>query len=421
MDEELFLEAQGYFETHPVLLKLAREFCQKYRSLSHFGGSLKLTRLDIAGERDVSAYLRREVRRGDRLTYREFSAAWERTRFGSLSLEEFLLALMPKDFTSKQEERKREKTVRQTIYERLAEICKSGSALAWLEALKSRELRLPQRDFYQREELLVAVARALDNLPQVYERLPFFANRVTGSPHGLDFDREEGRLFLQALAFLKGESVPREADGRTELLYAYHILRDDILNFATVYGLAAYDEAGREIGYWRQAAENLSPLNVPFREIVRAGKIQPLAESPVYIVENSGVFSALLDILQEKGRSIPLLALHGQLKAASWALLDKLAAGGAKFLYGGDFDPEGLSIANRLLQKYSGASLWHMTLAEYDEASQPLSEERLKKLPENLHMALQPLAEAMQRKKKILYQESLIEAMERDLLGAVRV
>ena len=72
MDEELFLEAQGYFEAHPVLLKLAREFCQKYRSLSHFGGSLKLTRLDIAGERDVSAYLRREVRRGDRLTYREF-------------------------------------------------------------------------------------------------------------------------------------------------------------------------------------------------------------------------------------------------------------------------------------------------------------------------------------------------------------
>ena len=125
--------------------------------------------------------------------------------------------------------------------------------------------------------------------------------------------------------------------------------------------------------------------------------------------------------MQEKGRIIPLLALHGQLKAASWALLDKLAAGGAKFLYGGDFDPEGLSIANRLLQKYSGASLWHMTLAEYDEASQSLPEERLKKLPENLHLALQPLAEAMQRKKKILYQESLIEAMERDLLGEAKV
>ena len=163
---------------------------------------------------------------------------------------------------------------------------------------------------------------------------------------GKFIDREAGRIFLQALAYLKGESVPREADERTSLMYEFHLLRDDILNFATIYGLTAYDETGRELAYWRAVAENCSP----------------------------------------------------------------------RFLYGGDCDPEGLGIANKLLYKYPKAHLWHMLAEEYAQAAQPLPEERLKKLPEELHPKLRPLAKAMREKKKILYQESLIEEMENDIL-----
>lgn len=48
-------------------------------------------------------------------------------------------------------------------------------------------------------------------------------------------------------------------------------------------------------------------------------------------------------------------------------------------------------------------------------ASQPLPEERLKKLPEKLHPQLQPVAAAMRENKKVLYQESLLQEMEKDL------
>ena len=417
MQNELAEEARNYFKKHQILLKLAKAFCQKYRSLGHFGGSLALPAMPSLQQADLAAYLRRDAKPGDRLSYKDFAAAWEKTRFASLPLEEFLLELMPDNFSSKQEERQREQSAREKIYAELAANYETGPARKWLEALKSKELRLPQRDLYLRKELLGTIAQALASLPSACERLPFFANRVTGSPHGLDFDREAGRIFLQALAYLKGESVPREADERTSLMYEFHLLRDDILNFATIYGLTAYDETGRELVYWRAAAENCSPLNLPFREIVLAGIIRPLQEnSPVYIVENSGVFSTLLDKLQESRATIPLIALHGQLKAASWALLDKLAASGASFLYGGDCDPEGLGIANKLLYKYPNTHLWHMSAEEYAQAAQPLPEERLKKLPEELHPKLRPLAEAMREKKKILYQESLIEEMENDIL-----
>lgn len=96
--------------------------------------------------------------------------------------------------------------------------------------------------------------------------------------------------------------------------------------------------------------------------------------------------------------------------------MDKLAESGAAFLYSGDCDPEGLGIANRLLQKYQNARLWHMSAEEYGAANQPLPEERLKKLPEKLHPQLQPLAAAMRENKKVLYQESLLQEMEKDLV-----
>ncbi|MBR4695241.1 MAG: TIGR02679 family protein [Selenomonadaceae bacterium] len=417
MSNKLAEEACSYFESHPVLMKLAKAFCRKYRSLGHFGGSLALPAMSSTERTALAAYLRRDVHSGDRLSYRDFAAAWEKTRFGAIPPEEFLLELMPKDFASKREERQREKEARQKIYEKLSAIHQEGYARRWLDALRSEELRLPQRDFYLRKELLGTVAKALASLPATCERLPFFANRVTGSPHGLDFDQEAGRIFLQALAYLRGATAPREADERTRLLYEFHLLRDDILNFATICGLTAYDETGREIAYWREAAENFSPLNIPFREIVRVSAIRPLKETySVYIVENSGVFSTLLDKLQENRAGIPLIALHGQLKAASWALLDKLAASGAKLLYGGDYDPEGLSIANKLLLKYQNADLWHMSAEEYRRASQPLPEERLRKLPEPIHPKLRPLAEVMREKKKVLYQESLIEELEKDIV-----
>ena len=353
MQSKLCAEARSYFKNHPLLMKLAVAFCKKYRSLGHFGGRLTLPPMTAAEQQELSAYLRQQAKPGDWLSYKNFALAWEKTRFASLPLEGFLLDLMPGNFSSKQDERQREKDARQSLYEKLAALHEDGAARQWLEALKAKELHLYQRDFYLREELLSTVARALDMLPATCQRLPIFASQVTGNPHGLDFDQEAGRLFLQALAYLKGETVPREADERTSLLYEFNILRDDILNFATAYGLTAYDGQGQEISYWRSAAETPTPLNLPFREIIRAHRICPLQDSsPVYIVENSGVFSALLDSLQRRGQKTPLLALHGQLKAASWALLDKLAESGAFFLYSGDCDPEGLGIANRLLQKY---------------------------------------------------------------------
>lgn len=106
-----------------------------------------------------------------------------------------------------------------------------------------------------------------------------------------------------------------------ELLYRCHLLRDDVQNFATTYGIVPQGMADT---YFHRATAAFAPLNLPLREIVRTDVFAPAEGSDIYIVENSGVFSSLLDALTAARRSVPLLCLHGQAKFASWALLDRL-------------------------------------------------------------------------------------------------
>lgn len=415
MNEVLAREAQAYFRKHSVLTRLAASYGQKYRSLGHFGGIATLENLTAADRQVLSGFLRRDCRDIRRVSFRAFVLAWEKSRFQELPVEEFLLSLQPANFMTKQAERAKEQQARQAVLSKLQAAYPADAPSRWLTALQERELRLAQKEFYLADDLLAMVAKALTNLPSDFERLPIFANRITGNPHAFDHSEAAGRLLLQALAYLKGESVPADADERTRLFYDFHIIRDDILNFATVYGLRAYRQDGGEITYWRESARTFSPLNIPLREIAWADRIVPVRGHDVYIVENSGVFSALVDALQMERKTVPLLALHGQLKAASWALLDKLSKSGCRFHYAGDLDPEGLAIAQRLLTRYTGAQLWHMSVTEYRQAELTLPAARLKKIPDCPVGPLQELTELMRQEKKVLYQESLLEALVSDL------
>lgn len=413
MNDAILDEAIKYFRKHPVLLKLVRGFGQKYRSLGHFGGVVELSGLTEQEQRDLSVFLRRDTKLNERVSFREVVATWQKTKFDGLELERVIFSLLPEGFVSKREERQKQQANRQAVLERLSQEHTSELAVRWLQALENGHIRLGSKELCNNEELLNIVANGLDNITDDYERLPVFANKVAGNPHAFDFDQPAGRLLLKALSYCSHMTVPMAADERTSLLYKYHIIRDDILNFATVYGLAAYARNGAEIAYWREAARTFSPLNIPLREIVLAHRIVPVEDTArVYIVENSGVFSALLDKLAANQKVVPLVALHGQLKAASWALLDRLNQSGAKLLYAGDMDPEGISIANHILSRYDNAELWHMSVAEYKRAVTSLPDSRLSKMPGEVHPHLVPLVQEMEKCKKVLYQESLLDRLE---------
>lgn len=408
-------EALVYFRGNGAIKTLAFAFCEKYRRLGRFAGNYRVPK---GAGADLSRFFGRPVEDGAAISWRTFAGAWEATRFARVPLPRVLAALAGGELTTRQEEQDDEDRAVTGLLSRLLATHSSGPAATWLRLLqegwkRGGVHRLAHLEDWRDEALLSAVARALASLPASYERLPFFANRLTGDPHALDEGTRLAAVFLQALSWLHPEVEAGGSEGKALLLYEARLLRDDLQNFVTAYGIVP---EGETAPYWRAAAEVFAPFNAPLREIVRAEVFHPIEEGrSVYIVENSGVFSALLDALQEAGRRLPLLCLQGQPKYASWALLDRLEAGGCAFRYAGDYDPEGLLMAQSVLRRYESATPWCYEANLYRPAK-PLGDSQLKKLVGVTHPALQGVKEAIQKGGAAFYQESLFELLKEDML-----
>ena len=125
----------------------------------------------------------------------------------------------------------------------------------------------------------------------------------------------------------------------------------------------------------------------------------------VYIVENPAIFSMLIKEKPEAG----ILCGNGQLRLASHVLLD-LFDKETEFLYAGDFDPEGLLIAQNLKEKYGDRMhLWkyEKELYEMYRSEVEISEKSLKKLDNIYLKELLEIAGLMKKQKKATYQEAL--------------
>jgi uncharacterized protein (TIGR02679 family) len=437
---DLLQEAVAYFRSQPGLKRLLDGLVAKYLSLGRLGGFIELANVSTAERTALEGLFRRRLpEKNLQLAAGEFETALAATRFDALKPVELLAAwhgggqLIPR-----RQQREAAEQARQAVLRQLLTDFPHPRCQLWLQAAldKAPLTRLAQRAEAADSDFGVNMAtalRALANLPEDYQRLPVFALNICGDPHGLDMDRASGKLFLEGLRFLRAatgepteESPVSAVEALNELLYGVKLLRDDLLNFATCYGLAAF-AGDREIAYWRLAATSDAPLNVPLRELIRVTELRPATGLgsdnsekqcyEVFVVENSGVFSALLDSGAVARQ--PLVCLHGQFKLASWALLDRLVASGARLRYSGDFDPEGLQMAQKLLLRYPGrVEAWRMSVADYLKAAPGvnLDQVRLQKLQSIRVPQLQLLAQELANRGLAAYQEGILANLAEDFL-----
>lgn len=450
--KELLAEAVAYFGSRPALGRLLSGFVEKYRSLGRLGGKVILEHVSPEEKTALEDFFRQRLPAGRlSISAQLFQRALAETRFCSLDPVEILWIWNGGWLTSRRQEQEQLARARQETIAKLLAAHQHPFCQAWLKAALAGEpgtRRIIQAVISHEQHSVgqvTVVLRAMSQLPAEYKRLPVFAREVSGDPHGLDIDSETGKLFLEGLRYVSSHGGGQKGDGLAEglstieeitaLLYQFHLLRDDLLNFVTCMGLAAYDEQGKEITYWREATQAGAPLNAPLREIVRAAVFFPAAVKPdkgadffgksftyeVLVMENSGVYSALVDEISSGGHagcSIPLVCLHGQLKLASWALLDRLVQSGAIIRYAGDFDPEGLQIAEKLLLRYPGrVRLWRMSVEDYRQAapSVAIDRARLNKLKSIKSPALADLAQCIHGSGLAAYQEGLWEKLAADV------
>ena len=105
------------------------------------------------------------------------------------------------------------------------------------------------------------------------------------------------------------------------------------------------------------------------------------------------------------------MCMNGQPRMAVLLVLDLLAAAGVKVFYAGDFDPEGLLIAQKISEYYQGEfEFWHMGAEDYESSrsNEVISDRRLKSLRNIRDERLFPVVRLLQECKVAGYQEKLL-------------
>ncbi|MCM3768275.1 TIGR02679 family protein [Neobacillus niacini] len=413
-------EAINYLQSKEGFRALFRLFRAKYESLGRIAGNVKLSNFSHGELEEIALFMGvspHHLARKGTVSLTEFELRLSKTRFSDLSLFELLEGYYGEPIRSKREEKEELASSQKNILELLKMNYQAISI--WFRYL---EKKTPDTLWIWRlilepgfEEDVRLLCDAYTSLPDKVERYPVFSQRVSGNPHSLDLVTVRGKLWIHLLHVMSGGegSPPSQTEAINDLLLSYQLLRDDIANFVTTANLVAYSD-GNLHPVWQAAAKFGSVLNIPLRELLKMNEVRTYTgEKEVFVVENSGVFSALVDAVPKA----PLICTHGQFKLAGLKLMDLLAESGHHLYYSGDFDPEGIGMALRFKERYGEhGHVWRMTVDDY-QISTPIvgMEDRQGKLLSLQNSILGELATAVLQNEKFGYQEGILHLLIQDL------
>lgn len=419
----LLNECVTYFKKYPVFQKLLEGFWEKYRSLGHWGGTVTLKALSREEKADLGGFLAKDFigRQDVRITAAQMENALKSTRFAEVEWPEILEQYFERSLVTKKDGLAAKQKEKEKFFETLLTPYHETCMGKWLKSVLEHRtdgygmiMQHYRENSLQLKEGLRNVLRAENELPNL-ERgenrklLAVFAAEITGNPHAFDDGTFEDKLlqtFLKEKTGFQKKSGMSETEYKKELYYRAGIIKDKVSNDVLVYGIHGWDDSGVS----HEGLEGFCKRQEPVRlTLETTGNLKRVAgkENRVYIVENPAVFSVLLDRYPEKA----FVCGNGQLNLATYILLDKLAES-TKLYYTGDYDPEGLLIAQNLKQRYGEIlTLWNYDVEWYKRycTDRILKETRIKKLEKIVLPELQELKKTMQIEKKAAYQEAMLK------------
>lgn len=190
-------------------------------------------------------------------------------------------------------------------------------------------------------EVLDNVLKALNNLPVFSDDINYlsiFSSSITGNPHYFDLDTHNSNTLLQFIGYLFNIEYQNKRDIKKEIFVKAGIFIDEVSNFVITYNLL-----GNEL--LDSFRKNNTPLIINLANIRKMEKIKS-KNNVVVIVENPSFLSNIID----KDVNYSVIVTSGNSNLVIYKLLDKLK--GTTILFNGDYDPEGLLIAQNFKERY---------------------------------------------------------------------
>lgn len=425
-------ECVRYFKENKGYDRLFKEMLLKWKKYGKTAGVIQIK--DAAEkERQALQRLTGKVYEGVPLKFKmaDFQNALQESRFEGVALEDLLSAYFGEKLITTKSERLAKEERKQRFWEEVLtetnkpiQVCEK--ARQWILEMKEKKafgyqlvMSLFQNDRESAKKAVDQICHALwlietEAVEGVRVRLAVLSSQITGNPHCFDRGRVEGKLLLNALAFIKNRAYPKSAEEILELYYTVGISPDDVSSFTTAYGIHMYtdERVHRAFEAFIEAGE---PYVVTLSNLNRVVKADCTGKQ-VYIVENQMVFSQICENL--RGAEAALICTSGQVKTASLILIDLLCKSGCQLFYSGDLDPEGICIADRIISRHPGQiCAWHMEPEDYERSvsEEEIDKRRLKQLETLNDPGLKSVADKVLRVKKAGYQEKLLKVLEREV------
>ena len=227
-------------------------------------------------------------------------------------------------------------------------------------------------------------------------------------PEEREEDSDDGEVVgIEDAAKVLGKAVAFRTEEKAELLYRAGLVRDELSNNTLVYGIIGIGRDGKRHEGISGFLKRKEPLQLTLLTMRKLTQVHPQKEKRVYIVENPAVFAKIMKAWPEAA----VLCGNGQIRLATLILLD-LFDKETTFLYAGDYDPEGLQIAQRLKERYGERlQLWKYRREFYEkyQSDVRIPEKSLQKLRHIYLQELQDIRQAMLQQKKAAYQEAMLE------------
>lgn len=436
MNDEKLKLCLAYFREKTVYQKLFLKMQDKYGSLGHIGGSVTMIGLDMEEKEQLGGFLQKNYRGNKTITVSAatFQQAIDDSRFAGLLLEDILTAYFGSPLVGKREQARQEEEEQNRFFEALCRKWEqSGSygklpdhAVSWLRQIldgRQEGYRIVMQQYREDREQLAVMLRHLfkasERLPEMrgaVEQLPVFAAEVTGNPHWFDEKTVNGRLLILYLIWkyrLVHDAGMSGAEWRSSVLFRAGILKDALSNMTLAYGVLGEDKNGIH-GGMEGFCQRQEPLYLTLKTLGNLTDVWPAnGIRDIYVVENPAVFSVMI----QEQKDLCAVCSNGQPRLATLVLLDFLSRHG-QLWYAGDFDPEGLEIAQRLKQRYQNRlTLWGYKKEYYDcyRIKEKLPKERLKKLGKIEEKGLREIRDSILEAGCAAYQERMMEVYLADL------
>lgn len=276
------------------------------------------------------------------------------------SFEELLVKVVGKELKTNKEVKDEEKEQEEKFYDDILKASDDGVGKQWfIEILDKkkygyniivRKYKSEIRNLKELKRKIILIINSLNKLPYLnneYENIAVFSAVNTKDSHFFDSDKFTGRLFIKAISFILNKDDPKDINEINELYYEVGILKDEISNHTTIYGLNAFNMDSSEVkavnsfNLWKE------PLQISISNLLKIDYLEAI-NNTVFIFENPAVFHKILKV---NGDNISLICTSGQLNLSSYILLNKIR-NLKNIYYAGDFDPEGLMIAYKIKKRY---------------------------------------------------------------------